>query len=119
MSAAPATPPARARAFSVARWWSMVTKEFLQLRRDRITFGMIVGIPIIQLTLFGYAINSDPRHMPTAVIAGETSEFTRSVIAVHEQSTQSGPRIAVRMISSMATLSTPKERLRPKVGIHR
>ncbi len=81
MSAAPATPPARARAFSVARWWSMVTKEFLQLRRDRITFGMIVGIPIIQLTLFGYAINSDPRHMPTAVIAGETSEFTRSVIA--------------------------------------
>jgi ABC-2 type transport system permease protein len=70
-----------ARAFSPARWWSMVTKEFLQLRRDRITFGMIVGIPIIQLTLFGYAINSDPKHMPTAVISGETSEFTRSVVA--------------------------------------
>ncbi len=81
MSAAPAAAPGRARAFSVARWWSMVTKEFLQLRRDRITFGMIVGIPIIQLTLFGYAINSDPKHMPTAVIAGEASEFTRSVIA--------------------------------------
>ena len=69
------------RGFSVSRWWATVTKEFLQLRRDRVTFGMIVGIPIIQLTLFGYAINTDPKHMPTAVIAGETSEFTRSLIA--------------------------------------
>ena len=82
MSAAPAAGPTRARrGFSIARWWSMVTKEFLQLRRDRITFGMIVGVPIIQLTLFGYAINADPRHMPTAIIAADASEFTRSVVA--------------------------------------
>jgi ABC-2 type transport system permease protein len=67
--------------FSLSRWWSMVTKEFLQLRRDRITFGMIVGIPIVQLTLFGYAINTDPKHMPTAVIAADASEVTRSMIA--------------------------------------
>jgi ABC-2 type transport system permease protein len=67
--------------FSLARWWSMVRKEFLQLRRDRVTFAMIVGIPIIQLTLFGYAINTDPKHLPTAVIAADTSEFTRSFIA--------------------------------------
>lgn len=80
MSAATAPSGTNARSFSLARWWSMVTKEFLQLRRDRVTFGMIIGIPIIQLTLFGYAINSDPKHMPTAVIAGESSEFTRSVI---------------------------------------
>lgn len=80
MSADAAPSGTNARSFSLARWWSMVTKEFLQLRRDRITFGMIIGIPIIQLTLFGYAINSDPKHMPTAVIAGESSEFTRSVI---------------------------------------
>lgn len=73
--------PNGAGRFSLARWWSMVTKEFLQLKRDRVTFGMIVGIPIIQLTLFGYAINSDPKHMPTAVISGESSEFTRSVVA--------------------------------------
>jgi ABC-2 type transport system permease protein len=59
----------------------MVSKEFLQLRRDRITFAMIVGIPIIQLTLFGYAINTDPKHMPTSVIIGDNSEFTRSFIA--------------------------------------
>jgi ABC-2 type transport system permease protein len=84
MSAAAAERPGAprgTRGFSLSRWWSMVTKEFLQLRRDRITFGMIVGIPIVQLTLFGYAINSDPKHMPTAVISGETSEFTRSVVA--------------------------------------
>jgi len=74
------------KAFSLARWWSIVTKEFLQLRRDRITFGMIVGIPIIQLTLFGYAINTDPKHMPTAVIAADASDLTRSVVSAMRQS---------------------------------
>ena len=68
-------------AFSWHRWWAMVKKEFLQLRRDRITFGMIIGIPIVQLALFGYAINTDPKHMPTAVIAADQSEFTRSLVA--------------------------------------
>ena len=67
--------------FSWRRWWAMVGKEFLQLRRDRITFAMIVGIPIIQLILFGYAINADPKHMPTAILAYDTSEFTRSFVA--------------------------------------
>ena len=71
----------RALAFSFSqRWWAMVTKEFLQLRRDRVTFGMIVGIPIVQLTLFGYAINTDPKHMPTALIVADHSEFTRSFV---------------------------------------
>lgn len=67
--------------FSFQRWWAMVTKEFLQLRRDRVTFAMIVGIPIIQLTLFGYAINTDPKHMPTALIVQDHSEFTRSFVS--------------------------------------
>ena len=66
--------------FSFQRWWAMVTKEFLQLRRDRVTFGMIVGIPIVQLTLFGYAINTDPKHMPTALIVADNSEFTRTFV---------------------------------------
>src|SRR4051812_23767988 len=74
-----ATAP-RAPVFSVQRWWAMVTKEFLQLRRDRITFAMIVGIPIVQLTLFGYAINTDPKHMPTALIIADQSEFTRTFV---------------------------------------
>jgi ABC-2 type transport system permease protein len=59
----------------------MVVKEFLQLRRDRLTFAMILGIPIVQLVLFGFAIDNDPRHLPTAVICADHSEFTRSVIA--------------------------------------
>ncbi|MCO5125201.1 MAG: ABC transporter permease [Rhizobacter sp.] len=67
--------------FSFQRWWAVVGKEFLQLRRDRVTFAMIVGIPIIQLLLFGYAINTDPRHMPTAILSHDKSEFTRSVVS--------------------------------------
>lgn len=76
----------RSRHFSWARWWSIVRKEFLQLRRDRVSFGMIVGIPLVQLTLFGYAINTDPRHLPTAVVAAEHSEFTRSFVAAMQNS---------------------------------
>jgi ABC-type multidrug transport system, permease component len=68
-------------AFSVTRWWAIVLKEFLQLRRDRITFGMIIGVPIIQLSLFGFAINTDPKHLPTAVIIHDQSEFSRSFVA--------------------------------------
>ena len=67
--------------FSIDRWAAMLVKEFRQLARDRVTFAMIVGIPIIQLTLFGFAINTDPKHMPTAVIAADHSEFTRSLVA--------------------------------------
>ena len=73
--------------FSTTRWASIVRKEFLQLRRDRISFAMIVGIPIIQLTLFGYAINSDPKHLPTALVLQDHSEFTRTFIAGLQTST--------------------------------
>ena len=68
-------------AFSVSRWWSIVLKEFLQLKRDRVTFAMIVGLPIIQLTLFGYAINTDPKHLPTAIVVSDDSPFSRSFVA--------------------------------------
>lgn len=69
------------RGLSLRRWWSVVLKEFLQLRRDRLTFGMVIAIPIGQLALFGYAINTEPKHLPTAVIGVDQSEFTRSVVA--------------------------------------
>ena len=72
--------------FSFARWWGIVRKEFLQLRRDRVTFAMIIGIPLIQMTLFGFAINTDPKHLPTAVITADQSEFTRSFIAAMRNS---------------------------------
>src|SRR6266550_4739607 len=67
--------------FSISRWFGIVGKEFIQLKRDRLTFGMIVGIPIIQLTLFGFAINSDPKHLPTAALIADRSEFSRDIVA--------------------------------------
>jgi ABC-2 type transport system permease protein len=70
--------------WSFVRFGGIVRKEFLQLRRDRVTFGMIVGVPIIQLLLFGYAINSDPRNLRTAVIAADQSEFTRTFLTAME-----------------------------------
>ena len=73
-------------AFSATRWWAIVLKEFVQLRRDRLTFAMIVGIPIVQMALFGYAINTNPKHLDTAVINGESSDITRSFIAAMENS---------------------------------
>jgi ABC-2 type transport system permease protein len=72
--------------FSLTRWWSIVRKEFLQLKRDRITFAMIIGLPIMQMALFGFAINTDPKHLPTAVIAADHSEFTRSFVAAMRNS---------------------------------
>ena len=60
---------------------AMLRKEFIQLRRDRISFGMIVMIPLMQLVLFGYAINTTPRDLPTAVLVQETSDVGRSIIA--------------------------------------
>lgn len=65
---------------------AMVVKEFIQMRRDRLTFAMMVGIPLIQLTLFGYAINSDPRHLPTAVLSADQSAFGRAIVAGLETS---------------------------------
>ena len=67
--------------FSLARFLALAQKEFIQMRRDRLTFAMMVGIPLIQLVLFGYAINSDPKHLPTALYAREISTFARSIAA--------------------------------------
>ncbi|MDQ2080057.1 ABC transporter permease [Xanthobacteraceae bacterium Astr-EGSB] len=60
---------------------AMLIKEFIQLRRDRVSFAMIVMIPIMQLVLFGYAINTTPRDLPTAVLVQETSDVGRSILA--------------------------------------
>jgi len=67
--------------FTLHRFWAMVLKEFIQMRRDRATFAMMVGIPLIQLTLFGYAINSDPKHLPTAIRAADQGPFARTLVA--------------------------------------
>ena len=62
--------------FSFHRFWAIVTKEFVQMRRDRLTFAMMIGIPLIQIILFGFAINSDPRHLPLAVLSGDNSRYS-------------------------------------------
>src|SRR5690606_2710618 len=64
---------------SPARVYAVLAKEFTQLRRDRLTYAMILVMPIVQLMLFGYAINADPRSLPTAVLAQDQGAFSRSV----------------------------------------
>src|SRR4249920_1144458 len=66
------------------RSYAMVLKEFIQLRRDRVSFAMIVMIPVMQLMLFGYAINTTPRNLPTAVLTQEDSDLSRSVLKALE-----------------------------------
>ncbi len=72
--------------FSFERWFGILLKEFIQLKRDRLTFGMIVGIPIMQLVLFGYAINADPKQLPTAVVMADPGPFARSYVAALQNS---------------------------------
>src|SRR3954468_13621990 len=72
--------------FSLGRVTAVLIKEFKQLTRDRITYAMMLAIPVIQLTLFGYAINAEPRHLPTAVLAQEDSRYARSIVAALKNS---------------------------------
>ena len=70
--------------FSPARFAAMLTKEFVQMRRDRLTFAMMIGVPIMQLVLFGFAINMDPKGLPAAVVAAESSPFSRAFVRALE-----------------------------------
>jgi len=72
--------------FNFARFVAIVRKEFIQMRRDRLTFAMMFGIPILQLILFGFAINSDPKNLPVAVLAADNSPFARRFIHAMENS---------------------------------
>ncbi|MDG1859177.1 MAG: ABC transporter permease, partial [Emcibacteraceae bacterium] len=72
---------------SFSRVKAVLLKEFVQMKRDRMTFAMMVGIPIMQLVMFGFAINSDPRHLPTALVDRDQSTFSRSIVKAAENST--------------------------------
>ena len=72
--------------FSFNRFRALLAKEFIQAFRDRLTFAMMVGVPIIQLILFGYAINSDPHYLPAAVVSADNSEMSRSIVAALQNS---------------------------------
>jgi ABC-2 type transport system permease protein len=69
------------RSGAVSRTMAMFIKEFVQLRRDRLTFATMIFIPLVQLLLFGFAINMTPRNLPTAVLMHEESDLARSVLA--------------------------------------
>ena len=85
---------------SLSRILAVLAKEFTQLVRDRLTYAMIIGIPIIQLLLFGYAINSDPKHLPTAVLVQDQGDLSRSVLASLANS---------QYFDIVATANTPAE----------
>ena len=72
--------------FSMARFRALLLKEFIQAFRDRLTFAMMVGVPIIQLVLFGYAINSDPHRLPAAVVSADNSLMSRSLVSALQNS---------------------------------
>lgn len=72
--------------FSFSRWLGILIKEFIQLKRDRLTLGMIIGIPIIQLMLFGFAINSNPKQLPTAIVMADSGPFARAYVAAMSNS---------------------------------
>ncbi|MGA8470385.1 MAG: ABC transporter permease [Pseudolabrys sp.] len=64
--------------------WAMLVKEFIQFKRDRVSFAMIIMSPLVQLLLFGYAINTNPRNLPTAVLMQESTDLSRSILAALE-----------------------------------
>ena len=80
-SPAPNAKRPRRRVPGLARFWAMFIKEFLQLRRDRVTFATMIFIPLMQLLLFGFAINTQPKNLPTAVLAQENTDVSRAIVA--------------------------------------
>lgn len=73
--------------WSSSRLFAVMLKEFIQMRRDKVTFGMMVGIPLIQLILFGFAINLNPRNLPTAIVGNDHSQVSRRILSTMENST--------------------------------
>ncbi len=72
---------------AVTRLWAMITKEFVQIRRDKATLGLMMGIPLIQLILFGFAINLNPRYLPAAVVGNDNTHISRRILVGMENST--------------------------------
>ncbi|WP_163272292.1 ABC transporter permease [Chelativorans alearense] len=72
------------RFFSPGRLAALLLKEFIQMRRDRITFAMMLGVPLMQLVLFGYAINNDPKYLPAALVTTSQDHYTRAMVSALE-----------------------------------
>jgi ABC-2 type transport system permease protein len=105
--------------FSFARFAAMVVKEFVQMRRDRVTLGIMIGIPVLQLVLFGYAINSDPKRLPTAVLLADRGPHGRTLLHAlsnsdyfdlrRELSTESEARDALARGEVQFVVSVPED----------
>ena len=67
--------------FSFSRLVALLAKEVTQMMRDRITFALMLGIPLMQLILFGFAINMDPKQLPSALVTTSQDQFTRAMIS--------------------------------------
>jgi len=89
---------------SLSRILAVLSKEFTQLVRDRLTYAMIIGIPVIQLLLFGYAINSDPKHLPAAVLVQDQGQFSRSILGALQRSDYFDLRYSARSPAEMDRL---------------
>lgn len=89
---------------SLSRILAILSKEFTQLVRDRLTYAMIIGIPVIQLLLFGYAINSDPKHLPAAVLVQDQGQFSRSILGALQHSDYFDIAYSVRSPAEMDRL---------------
>lgn len=76
----------RSERFSLGRWLTLIIKEFIQMRRDRATFSMMISVPLMQLALFGFAVNSDPKNLPAAIIDADGGPFGRAIIAAMQGS---------------------------------
>src|SRR5438132_14282009 len=74
------------RIFSIARFRAMLAKKFIQMRRDRLSFAMMIGIPLLQLILFGYAINADPKHLPAAILVADQGPEGRTLFSALQNS---------------------------------
>jgi ABC-2 type transport system permease protein len=85
---------------SLRRLFAILMKEFIQMRRDRMTFALMIGVPVMQLLLFGFAINTDPRHLPTVVHIADDSAYARSIGAALKNS---------EYFDIVATARTPQE----------
>jgi len=105
--------------FTLHRLWAIVLKEFIQMKRDRVTFGMMVGIPLMQLMLFGFAINSDPKHLPTAIRAADQGPFARTLVAAlrtsgyftltHEAATEAEARRLLQLGEVQFVINIPED----------
>ena len=89
---------------SLSRMMAVLAKEFTQLVRDRLTYAMIIGVPVFQLLLFGYAINTDPKHLPTAVLVQDQGQYARSVLGALQHSTYFHIRYTARSPAEMDEL---------------